>query len=90
MKQNPKQYTVELKPLARGWLDKTDSDAKRRILQALVKLAESPRGPGIKKLTGANHYRLRVGDYRIIFEIQDERVVVLVVRIGHRRDVYRS
>lgn len=53
-------------------------------------LAEQPRGPGVEKLVGLDDtYRVRVGDYRILYEIDDGVLLILVVRIGHRRDVYR-
>jgi mRNA interferase RelE/StbE len=49
-----------------------------------------PRGPGCEKLSGRERYRMRQGVYRIIYEIQDEVLLVVVVKIGHRRDVYRT
>ena len=53
-------------------------------------LAANPRPRGVKKLTGLDDlYRIRVADYRIVYQIQDDRLIVLVVRIGHRKDVYR-
>ncbi len=53
-------------------------------------LAANPRPKGVKKLTGLdNLYRIRAGDYRIVYQIRDDRLIVLVVRIGHRKDVYR-
>ena len=61
-----------------------------RILQCFRELAENPRGPGCEKLSGRERYRMRQGVYRIIYEIQDEVLLVVVVKIGHRRDVYRT
>ena len=60
-----------------------------RILQCFQDVAEYPRGPGCEKLSGRERYRKRQGVYRIIYEIQDEVLVVVIVKIGHRRDVYR-
>ena len=60
-----------------------------RILQCFEALAENPRGKGCEKLSGQERYRLRQGSYRIIYEIQDDVLVVIVVKVGHRRDVYR-
>jgi mRNA interferase RelE/StbE len=60
-----------------------------RILQCFQDVAENPRGPGCEKLSGRERYRKRQGVYRIIYEIQDEVLVVVIVKIGHRRDVYR-
>ena len=61
----------------------------RRILSAIQSLADYPRPPGTKKLSGRERYRLRQGNYRILYEIEDERLIVCVVRVGNRRDVYR-
>jgi mRNA interferase RelE/StbE len=61
----------------------------RRILAAIESLSEDPRRSGIEKLSGQERYRMRQGNYRIIYEIDDEEVVVVVVKVGHRSDVYR-
>jgi mRNA interferase RelE/StbE len=61
----------------------------RRILSAIKSLADDPRPPGTKKLSGQERYRLRQGNYRILYEIEDDRLIVCVVRLGDRRDVYR-
>ena len=61
----------------------------RRIMEAIRALADNPRPPAAAKLSGQERYRLRQGDYRIIFSIQDEAHTVWVVKVGHRRDVYR-
>ena len=60
-----------------------------RIANALARLADNPRPPGSVKLTGLQAYRVRVGDYRIIYEIYDGELIVLVIDVGHRREVYR-
>ena len=61
-----------------------------RIMQRIRALADNPRPPGCEKLSGLERYRVRQGRYRIIYEIQDRQLIVLIVKIGHRRDVYRS
>lgn len=61
----------------------------RRILAAIESLADDPRPPSTKKLSGQDRYRLRQGNYRILYEIEDDRLIVCVVRIGDRRGVYR-
>ncbi len=60
-----------------------------RILKRIERLAEDPRGPGCEKLSGQERYRLRQGIYRILYEIRDDVLVVTVVKIAHRREVYR-
>ena len=61
-----------------------------RILKCFDALAEDPRGQGCERLTGQDRYRVRQGVYRIIYEIQDDTLVVVVVKVGRRRDVYRT
>ena len=63
---------------------------QRRILSRIELLAENPRPPGAIKLTGQDAYRIRIGDYRVIYAIADKQLVVLVVDVGHRWDVYRN
>jgi mRNA interferase RelE/StbE len=63
---------------------------RKRVSEAIDSLEENPRPSGVKKLKGSKElYRLRVGDYRIIFAIRDQELLVIVVNAGHRRDVYR-
>ena len=63
---------------------------QRRVLSAIEALADDPRPVGVRKITGTeNTYRLRVGDYRIVYEIGDNVLTVFVVRVRHRKDVYR-
>ena len=61
----------------------------RRILDCIAMLAENPRPPGSEKLSGLERYRVRQGQYRIVYSIQDDELTVWVVEIGHRKDVYR-
>ena len=70
-----------------GLLPKRDV---RRIIAAIAALAEDPRPPQSQKLSGAEKYRLRCGSHRVLYEIHDEVLVVCVVKVGHRRDVYRN
>ncbi len=64
--------------------------ARRRIASRIDALAREPRPPGAKLLAGPERfYRVRVGDYRVVYQVMDKVLRVLVVRIGHRRDVYR-
>jgi mRNA interferase RelE/StbE len=61
----------------------------RKVMARINGLSENPRASGCEKLAGHESYRVRQGDYRIIYTIDDGRVIVEVIRIGHRRDVYR-
>ena len=85
-------YTVSIKPKAEKYLaGLRDQRLYRRLRDAVASLATNPRSPGGIKLQGGDElYRLRVGEYRIIYQIQDSILVVLVVQIGHRREIYRQ
>ncbi len=61
----------------------------RKILAAIKSLSEEPRPSAIEKLSGQERYRVRQGNYRIIYEINDDEIIVVVVKVGHRKDVYR-
>lgn len=61
----------------------------KKILQRVKTLAENPGPPGCEKLTGRDRYRIRQGRYRILYSIQDNELTVWVVKVGHRKDVYR-
>ena len=80
---------VSIMPAVSKDLDGITKKDARRIVKAIRALAEDPRPPQSKKLSGEERYRLRCGVYRIIYEIQDEQLVVCVVRVRHRRDVCR-
>jgi mRNA interferase RelE/StbE len=60
-----------------------------KIIERIETLAENPRPPGCEKLTGQQKYRLRQGRYRILYSIQDDELTVWVVKVGHRKDIYR-
>lgn len=82
-------YQVVLSPSATRQLRKFDPDVRRRIQAVLELLAENPRPPAATRLVGgAGEWRVRTGDYRVIYEIHEGRLLVLVLRMGHRREVY--
>jgi mRNA interferase RelE/StbE len=84
------RYSVQLAPGAERDLAALDKPVQRRVAARIDALAENPRPAGVTKLQGeANAWRIRVGDYRILYTIEDRRLVVLVIKIGHRREVYR-
>jgi mRNA interferase RelE/StbE len=81
-------YRIELRPAAVRALRKLDPQVRHRIQGAIGLLAQDPRPPGARALQGRDGLRVRVGDYRIIYTINDRVLTVVVVRLGHRRDVY--
>lgn len=83
-------YRVEISRSAAKDLRGIDRRWIPRIVELIEKLQSDPRPPGCKKLVGSDHtYRLRAGDYRVVYEVQDDTLIVWVVRMRHRRDVYR-
>lgn len=83
-------YRVELRPAAARVLRKLDPQVRGRIQGAIALLAQDPRPPAARALQGRPGLRVRVGDYRIIYMVQDDVLLVVVVTLGHRRDVYES
>ncbi len=82
-------YAVEMLRSAQKQLTRLPAEHQERILVAMEALADEPRPQGCSKLTGRDAWRIRVGDYRIIYVIFDDRRVVIVVVVGHRKDAYR-
>lgn len=84
------RYEVKIARRAVKSLARLPRREQQRIRAAIDLLADEPRPPGCVALKGEDRaYRVRIGDYRIVYEVHDDRLVVLVVRVGHRRDVYR-
>ena len=89
MPQRQVRYRVILPKSVQKELDRLPGDVVRRILARLAELETNPRPTNVKKLKGRNAWRIRVGDYRVIYEIHDRQLQILVITIGHRREVYR-
>ncbi|MDO8730980.1 MAG: type II toxin-antitoxin system RelE/ParE family toxin [Actinomycetota bacterium] len=84
-------YRIQITPAAARQLRRLDPQARRRIQAAIELLATEPRPAGATRLVGgAGEWRVRTGDYRVVYEIQDAVLMVLVIAVGHRRDVYRN
>jgi mRNA interferase RelE/StbE len=81
-------YRIELRPAAVRALRKLDPPARSRIQGVIALLGRDPRPPACIPLKGRPGYRVRVGDYRVLYTVQDEVLVVVVVTLGNRRDVY--
>jgi len=82
-------YRVDIIPSAEKDLDKLPSRVHDRISARILSLEENPRQTGTKKLSGREQYRLRVGDYRVLYTIDDASKSVRVVGVAHRREAYR-
>ena len=82
-------YKVVVKKSVRKDIKGLAKKDVKRILSAILALAENPRPPGSKKLSGQERYRLRQGNYRILYTIEDDKLIICVVKVGDRRDVYR-
>ena len=84
-------YRIEVKPQAEKALARIPNPHRRRIARAIDALARTPRPAGCTKLTGGdNAYRIRVGDYRVVYEVLDRVLIVYIVRVAHRKDVCRE
>ena len=85
------EYKVFFKSSADQQLRKLPEALQRRIVGEVESLAHDPRPKGVVKLAGCeNLWRIRIGDYRVVYEIHDDRLIVLVMRVAHRKDVYRQ
>ncbi len=83
-------YSLQIKRSAAKELAALPKQDRRRVITRIQSLAGEPRTVGAEKLSVRELYRIRQGDYRILYEIQDDVLTVMVVRIAHRRDVYRT
>ena len=84
-------YRIEIKRSAAKALKKIPKANRKRIVDKIDSFAESPPNPDTTKMKGNNPFhKVRVGDYRIVYEIQEDVFVILVVKIGHRKDIYRN
>ena len=83
-------YTVCIKRSAEKEMDRLPARTFERVVRVILHLEGNPRPNGSQKLRGVQEYRLRVGQYRILYVIDDRRRVVEVIAVGHRRDVYRG
>lgn len=84
-------FQIQVAPAAVRQMRKLDGVALRRVQAAIELLAEDPRPSGAKKLVGGSgeEWRVRTGNYRIVYEIKDGELIVLVVAVGHRREIYQ-
>jgi mRNA interferase RelE/StbE len=83
-------YRIELRRKAASALDKLPKRDFTAIIEAVKNLADLPRPKGVEKIKSAGLWRIRYGDYRIVYSIDDDNKTVIILRIGHRREIYRS
>jgi mRNA interferase RelE/StbE len=84
------KYRILIKPSALKEIEAISPRKDRqRIVGRISKLADNPRPPGCEKLSGQDKYRIRQGRYRIVYAIEDQDLIIYVVKVGHRKDVYR-
>jgi len=81
-------YRIVIKKSAAKEIEALPQKDRLRVIERILLLAEDPRPPGSKKLSRQEKYRIRQGNYRILYQIVDDELLVIVVKIGHRRDVY--
>ena len=82
-------YKVNIRRKAQKQLAKIPTNDYKKVKQAIMDLEHDPRPPGSQKLKGRPGWRIRQGDYRVIYEIQDDKLIVLVLEVGDRKDIYR-
>ena len=83
-------YSIEIKKSAAKEIEKLPKTMMLRVLEKIKGLSLEPRPLGCKKLSGDEKYRIRVGNYRILYSIEDDILVVYVVKVGHRREIYKK
>ena len=83
------KYKIEIKKSAVKELNKLPDNDLKKIIRKIQNLADTPRPSDCKKLTGEEKYRIRSGNYRILYLIEDDILTIYVIKIGHRREVYR-
>ena len=82
-------YRLQIKPSAVKDIEALPHKDRRRLVTKIQRLATNPRPPGCEKLSGHELYRVRQGNYRILYTVQDAELVIVVIKVGHRREVYR-
>jgi mRNA interferase RelE/StbE len=84
-------FTILYRASVKREMRRLDAGTVKRIDAAILELADNPRPFGCVKLSGQSHlWRIRVGDYRVLYEIQDQQLIILVISVAHRREVYRG
>ncbi len=83
-------YAVEFVKSAERERKKLPPDIRLQIDKALYKLSQDPRKGNVRSMVGSSSWRMRVGDYRVVYDIHDKEIIILILRVRHRKDVYRK
>jgi mRNA interferase RelE/StbE len=84
------RYAIQYKPAALRQLHALPHDIQARVQAAIEGLGDNPFPPKVKKMAGSpDRWRIRVGDYRVVYEVHSHRLMILVIAVGHRREIYR-
>ncbi len=83
------RYEILIKPSATKEIEALPRKDRQRVVRRIARLADNPRPPGCEKLSGQGKYRVRQGNFRIIYEIHDQNLLIVVVKVGDRKDVYK-
>ncbi len=84
------KYKITIKKSAAKEFEDIPKKDLQKIIKRIQTLAQNPRPQGAQKLSGQQHFRVRQGDYRIVYSIDDKKLIIDIVKIGHRREIYRS
>ena len=82
-------YRLFIKPSAAKEIESLPKPDRKKVVARIQSLTKGPRPHGCEKLSEHEHYRIRQGNYRILYSIEDERLIIVVVKVGHRKEVYR-
>ncbi len=83
-------YAVEFTKSAQKELKKLPAQTRLRISKSIYKLSDNPRTGKVRPMVGIKSWRLRVGDFRVVYDIQDKKLIILIIKVGHRREIYRK
>jgi len=83
------KYRIEVKKSAEKELRKIPKKELIKLISQIGSLADSPHPPGSKKLTNQEKYRIRIGNYRVLYNVEDEILTIFVIKVGHRKEIYR-
>jgi len=83
-------YAIEFSKSAQKEFSKLSPQVRLRIAKAIYKLGNDPKKGNVRPMIGSKSWRLRAGDYRVIYDILDQKLVILIIKVGHRKDIYRS